>query len=201
MEKRGENPVEIIFRTQALPWRFIRRQSGATAVEFALISPALILMVVGIVEFGLLRTAQAILDNAAFAASRVGKTGYSTPTSTQAQLILAAVRKASSGYLDPSKITLTSKAYTDYGSIGKPEPFTDANKNGVWDAGEAFTDVNGNRAYDKDQGANGTGTSAQIVVYDATYNWLLITPIVKSLIGTKGVVKVNAKIVVKNEPF
>ncbi|MDR4306631.1 pilus assembly protein [Chelatococcus sambhunathii] len=181
--------------------RFSRAASGATIVEFALIAPVLMLMIVGLVELGLLLTARTILDNATFSAARVGKTGYSTATRSQSQLILDAVRKGSSGFLDPAKIALTSKAYTDYGNIGQPEPFTDTNKNGVRDAGEAFTDVNGNGSYDKDQGAAGPGASAQIVVYEASYDWNLFTPFVKRFIGTNGVVKLTSRIVVKNEPY
>ncbi len=181
--------------------RFRSGCGGTTIVEFALIAPVLMFMIVGIIELGLLLTAQTILDNAAFAASRAGKTGYSTSSSTQSQLILAAVRKATADYLDPSKITLNSKAYSDYGSIGKPEPFTDSNNNGVRDAGEAFTDVNGNGTYDKDQGASGYGSSGQIVVYEANYDWSLVTPYVKRFVGTNGVVRVTSRIVVKNEPY
>ncbi|WP_155904969.1 TadE/TadG family type IV pilus assembly protein [Methylopila sp. M107] len=191
----------MLLITWLLPRRLKRDRSGATAVEFALISPALILMFIGIIEFGLVLTAQAILDNATFAASRVGKTGYSTTTSTQDQLVLAAVKKAASDYLDPAKITLTSKSYADYGDIGQPEPFTDTNKNGVRDPGESYTDVNGNGTYDKDQGRSGVGATAQIVVYTATYDWPIITPLAKSLIGSSGIVKINSKIVVKNEPY
>ncbi len=181
--------------------RLKRDERGVTVVEFALIAPVLMMMIVGLCEFGLLLTAQTILDNSIFAASRAGKTGYSTSTSTQSQLILAAIRKATADYLDPAKISLTSKAYSDYGSIGKPEPFTDTNSNGVRDAGEPFTDVNGNGTYDKDQGASGYGSSGQIVVYEANYDWTLMTPFVKRFVGTNGIVRVTSRIVVKNEPY
>ena len=179
----------------------IVRQNGATVVEFGLIAPVLMLFIMGVVELGLLLTAQTILDNAAFAASRVGKTGYSTATSTQQSLILAAVRKAASGYLDPSRLSMTSKAYSDYGNVGQPEPFTDKNNNGVWNSGESYTDVNGNGSWDKDQGTSGNGASGQIVVYTVTYDWRLFTPMLSKLIGTNGVVALSSRIVVKNEPF
>ncbi|HEY0293186.1 MAG TPA: TadE/TadG family type IV pilus assembly protein [Hansschlegelia sp.] len=172
-----------------------------TVVEFALIAPVLITFIMGIVELGLMVTAQNILDNASFSASRVGKTGYSASGSTQAQTITAAVNKAASTLLDPAKITVTSLAYADYGDIGQPEPFTDKNSNGKWDVGESFTDVNGNGKWDADQGASGYGASAQIVVYTATYSWKLFTPLLGKVIGVKGVVPLKSRIVVKNEPY
>ena len=181
--------------------RFPPATKGATAVEFAIIGPILILLVIGIVELGLLLAARTLLDNAAFAASRVGKTGYSASGQTQAQTISAAVGKAVSRYLDTSKLTLTSKAYSDYGDIGKPEPYTDLNKNGKWDSGESYTDVNGNGSWDSDQGRTGAGDAGQIVLYTITYNWPLVTPWLKGLVGTGGVFPISTKIVVKNEPF
>lgn len=181
--------------------RFHRDASGVTIVEFAIIAPVLMLMIVGIAEIGLMMTGQAILDNAAFAASRTGKTGYVATAKNQAQTVTAAIQKAASDYLDPAKITVTSQAYADYANIGQPEPFTDVNKNGKRDSGEAYTDVNGNGAYDTDQGKTGYGASAQIVVYTATYSWTLITPFVKRFVGTNGVVPLKALIVVKNEPY
>lgn len=181
--------------------RFRRNAEGATLLEFGIIAPFLMLMIMGISELGIMMTAQAILDNAAFAASRVGKTGYVATSSTQAAMVTAAVRKAAAVILDPTKITVTSLAYADYGNIGQPEPFTDLNSNGKRDAIEPYTDVNGNGAYDTDQGKSGYGGTAQIVVYTVTYNWTLTTPFVKRFIGTNGVVPLKSRIVVKNEPY
>jgi Flp pilus assembly protein TadG len=174
---------------------------GVTALEFGLIAPPLFLMLIGVVELGLMMCAQAVMDNAAFSASRVGKTGYVQSGKTQEEWVQAAVVKAAADYLDPAKITFVRKAYKDYSEIGQPEPFTDDNQNGRRDPGEAYTDVNGNGAYDTDQGRSGLGNAAEIVVYTATYDWGLATPMISHLIGTNGVVKLKSEIVVKNEPY
>lgn len=188
------------FRPKLLT-RFRRDRKGATAVEFAIIASALIFLVMGIVELGLMMAAKGVLEDVVFTASRVGKTGYSASGKTQAKTINDAIAKASAGYLDPAKITLTSLAYDGYDNIGKPEPFTDLNSNGKWDAGEPFTDVNGNGTYDKDQGKSGYGSSSQILLYTATYNWPLHTFFLKKLLGSAGTVPLKTSIVVKNEPY
>lgn len=173
---------------------------GSTAVEFALIGPALILMVVGITELGLMVAAQRILDDATFVGSRTGKTGYVNTGSTQAATIAANIRKAASSYLDPSKITLQSISYPDY-SYMKPEVFVDKNKNGKRDSNESYTDSNGNGKYDDGTGTSGAGSCGEIVAYTATYNWTLMTPMMSGLLGTKGIVPLTSRVVVKNEPY
>ncbi|MFC3693512.1 TadE/TadG family type IV pilus assembly protein [Chenggangzhangella methanolivorans] len=180
--------------------RFNRDARGVTMVEFGLIAPVLTLMIMGIVELGLMMAGQAVLDNATFVASRIGKTGYETKDKKQDKQIAEAIQKAASSYLDPNKIIVTSTAYSDYDSM-KPEPFTDTNKNGVRDAGEPFVDVNGNGSYDTNVGSSGYGASGQVVLYTATYNWTLFTPMIGRLIGKNNVVPLQARVVVKNEPF
>lgn len=180
--------------------RFKRDADGVTMVEFGLIAPVLTFMLMGIVELGLMMTGQAVLDNAAFVASRTGKTGYAEKDKTQTKTIEAAIQKAASAFLDPAKITVTSLAYADYDSI-KPEPFTDTNNNGKWDAGESYTDVNKNGSYDKNDGTSGYGAAGQVVIYTATYNWNLFTPMIKKFIGTNGVVPLKSRVVVRNEPY
>ena len=180
--------------------RFRRDEKGLTAVEFALVAPVMLYMVIGMAELGCAAAAQSILDDATFVGSRVGKTGYSATGQTQAQTITAGIKKAASALLDPAKITLTSVAYPDYSYL-KPEPFTDTNKNGKWDSGEAYTDVNGNGKYDDGAGTAGTGAASEIVVYTATYNWKLMTPGMSKFIGAGGVLPLKSRVVVKNEPY
>lgn len=188
------------FRPRLLT-RFRRDRKGATAVEFAIIASVLMFLVMGIVELGLMMAAKGVLEDVVFSASRVGKTGYAASGKTQAKTINEAISKAAADYLDPGKIVVTSLAYDSYENIGKPEPFTDLNRNGKRDPGEAFTDVNGNGTYDADQGKSGYGASSEILLYTATYNWPIHTFFLKKLLGAAGTVPLKTSIVVKNEPY
>src|SRR3546814_10719384 len=61
--------------------RLARCRAGATIVEFALVVPVIVTMLIGLIETGLLLTAQGMLDAAATSAARVGSTNYK-PTGT-----------------------------------------------------------------------------------------------------------------------
>ncbi|QDC26534.1 pilus assembly protein [Georgenia yuyongxinii] len=60
--------------THRKPWLF-RSQRGASAVEFALVSPVLIVLVLGIIDFGLYINAASVVGNAAREGVRVASLG------------------------------------------------------------------------------------------------------------------------------
>ena len=55
--------------------RYLRREEGATIIEYAIVAPVLFLMVMAIVEFSLIMYAQSVLDSATTQAARFGTTG------------------------------------------------------------------------------------------------------------------------------
>jgi Flp pilus assembly protein TadG len=189
---------------KTFPAKHIRRvcrcEDGATAIEFAVIAPVLMLLVMGTLEMGLVLTAQGIMETATYSASRLGKTGYVAEDANQEETIRAEVARLGRLMMNPADIEVTSVSYGGFDKIGEPEPSTDTNGNGVIEAGE-YTDVNGNGAYDQDQGAAGFGGAQQVVVYTSTYTWELFTPIVREFFGEDGAIEISARAVVKNEPF
>lgn len=182
-----------------LPFR--RAETGATIVEFALIAPVLMLIILGIVEVSLAMLAQNMMEGATFSASRMGKTGYVAAGQTREATIRNVLAKRAGILLNMNKVAITSKVYQQFSQVGQPEPFIDANGNGVWDPGENYTDVNGNGQYDKDMGVAGLGNSAQVVVYTVTYPWAIAPPMIAKLIGSAGVLNLTARTVVQNEPY
>jgi len=180
---------------------FTRQEDGATALEFAVVSPALFLLVIGVMEAALIMTAQLVMEAATFSASRVGKTGYLEANQTQEETIRAEIGRLGSLLLDTSRIEVSSTSYEDFSNVGQPEPFIDANNNGSRDDGENYTDVNGNGEFDLDQGSAGYGAGREIVVYTMDYDWRLFTPLISSFFGSDGEVRLSARTVVKNEPF
>jgi Flp pilus assembly protein TadG len=58
--------------------RFLRSTAGTTALEFALVGPVLLVLVLAIIENGLMLFAQALLDNATVAAARQVQIGAIT---------------------------------------------------------------------------------------------------------------------------
>ncbi|MCC6497656.1 MAG: pilus assembly protein [Propionibacteriaceae bacterium] len=53
-------------------WRSRKSQRGAAALEFALVAPILIMLVFGVVDFGMMINSQAVFANAARDAARAG---------------------------------------------------------------------------------------------------------------------------------
>jgi len=180
---------------------FWASRDGASAVEFALVAPALIFLTFAITESGIAFAADILLKNATYDAARTGRTGFVSEGSTQDVTIRQKIRSQASVLMDADKLVITSKSYTGFNNFKKPEPFVDKNGNGVRDDGENFTDVNGNGVYDRDQGATGYGGTAQVVLYNVTYPWTFHTPILRELISSTGTIELSATAVVQNEPY
>lgn len=178
-----------------------RAEQGATALEFALVSPVLFLLVMGTVETALIYTAQNLLESATFSASRLGKTGRVNNASTQQQTIRVELERVAGALLDPKRIQITSFSYKDFNEVGQPEPFVDANNNKKRDNGENYTDINNNGQYDEDRGSTGYGKATEIVVYQVRYPWDLFTPLMAEFIGEDGTITLTSRAVVKNEPY
>ena len=76
----------------------LRSESGASAVEFALLLPVLMMILFGIIEFGLALHRQAILTNASREGARLGIVQSVPP------IALAAVNTKINDYLGPAGI-------------------------------------------------------------------------------------------------
>ncbi len=178
----------------------LQDQQGITALEFAMITPVFLLMILGIIEFSMIMYANTILESATNSTSRLGKTGYDPSGVTRQQAILNSINSRAAGLLDTSKITLTTKVYSDFNRIGDPEPCLSPNSppcSGT--PGINFVDVNGNGAWDNDMGAAGLGSGGDVVVYTVNYPWRVMTPVMSNILGTT--MNITVRSVVRNEPF
>jgi hypothetical protein len=180
------------------PARLARCTRGATALEFALVLPVLLLTTVGTIEMAIVLFIGSSMEAAVFEASRFGITGGEAGV-TREERVLDIVADRTYGLLDMEAVELDTLVYSSFADIGKPEPWTDGNGNGAWDAGEAFTDVNGNATWDADMGAAGLGGPSDIVVYRLSYDWGLVTPMMAEILG--GAVHHVSSIAVRNEPW
>ncbi|MFA6279752.1 MAG: TadE/TadG family type IV pilus assembly protein [Bdellovibrionales bacterium] len=164
------------YRQLSLRAKRAKGERGVTAVEFALISPVLIMLLVGITEMSLVLLANHLLENATYNASRTGKTGYVAEGKTQLETVTDTLLSRLSGLdplIDPAKITITTTSYGDLSDIGQPEQGTESS----------------------------LGTASQVVVYTITYPWTMFTPLIGNLIGDENrVINLTSRIVVRNEP-
>lgn len=181
--------------------RFFRAQDGVAAIEFAAVAPVLLLLIMGIIEFSLIMLASNVLESATNLSSRLSKTGFADAGVTREQTIINAVKAQAGSLLDSTKLTISSKYYQQFDQINDPEPWTDKNSNGTWDAGEPYTDINGNGKWDADMGVAGYGGPGDIVVFTVSYPWSIATPIISDLVGTNGAYTITSHAVVRNEPY
>lgn len=179
--------------------KFIKNRDGVTSIEFAMISPVILLMITGTVEFSLMMFTSAALESATNTTARLGKTGYTQAGMTREEQIIENIQTKTAGLLDPAQITITTTVYPMFDNIGDPEPYTDTNGNHVYNLGEPYSDVNGNGQWDPDMGAEGAGDANDVVVYVVSYPWPVFTPVINTIIGNT--ITLTARTVVKNEPY
>ena len=129
-------------------------EAGAAIVEFAMIVPVVITLMLGLIETGLLLTAQGILDGAATSAARLGSTGYTKAGVDRSTFLANYVSSQAYGLIDPARLQVRAKSYSNVSSIGQ-----------------------------QGQGTVGYGGPNDVVVYSLTYPWTGITPFLAAAFG------------------
>lgn len=177
--------------------RLAKGESGVTAMEFGLIAPIFLMMLLGTFNLGQAVYLQAVFHGAVQDAGR--DAGLESGASNLAAIDSLVLKRVSSIAPDGAIIS-SRKNYTTFNDVGTPEDFEDANNNGAYDDNECFTDVNGNASWDEDRANAGLGGADDVVVYtaDLTYNWLIP---MGGFLGWAKTNTVSASTVLRNQPF
>lgn len=181
--------------------RLAADERAATLVEFAILLPVLVALLVGVFEFALFFTARMAIESAVAEAARLGITGRTLGTASREEAIKAVLAARAGTFVDPARLEFETLVYPDFSSIGQPEPWDDRNGNGVRDPGESYRDVNGNGQWDADMGRPGAGGPDEVVLYRARYRWRFVTPLVGAFFPPEGAITIAAATAVRNEPF
>lgn len=159
--------------------RLKRDEGAATAVEFALVLPVLVLVLLSIVEVGVLGFVSNNLDDAVGAAARTIRTGQPDGPASAAQLKdLVCTRMIDPAATCADKLTVSVEKYPDFATM----------------ASAADTPPNG--AFDK-------GQAGDIILVKANYRWPLITPFVGQVFHHTGPTEIllDGRAAFKNEPY
>lgn len=179
--------------------RFGGDARGATIIEFAIVAPVMLLMIMGLSDLAYEGYVQTVLAGAMQKAGRDSTIqGNDTAANGQAidQKVIASVRTI----LKNVSYTSSRKSYAQFGAVA-PESFQDNNSNGKYDsATECFTDVNGNRTWDTDPGATGQGGAGDVVVYTMNITYQRLFPLA-GLAGLPQTVTLSASTFLKNQPY
>lgn len=170
---------------------------GAALIEFAIVAPVMMFLLMGIFDLCYQIYIQSVLNGAAQKAGRdSGIQGGSQATSIIDQKVMSYVWKVAK---DASIVKSDRKSYAQFGNI-KPEDFIDSNKNGKYDKGECFFDVNANNGWDADPGITGQGGANEVTVYTLTIQYPRLFP-VAGLFGWDPNQQLSATTILKNQPY
>jgi Flp pilus assembly pilin Flp len=180
-----------------LPLLALRRDArGATIVEFAMILPALCILLLAIFELGYRSYAASVLQGALHEAARMATVGGVTQSQIDAR-----VQSRLSNFNSQGTITISTSSYYDFAGVSMPERITsDTTPIGSYNAGDCFEDANGNGSYDLDRGRGGTGGSDDIVRYQVSMTFQRIVPIYRFL-GWGNTETITANTVLRNQPY
>ena len=163
--------------------RFVRNRSGISAVEFALVGPIFLLLIVAIMELGLYFGNRAIIDHAVQRGARTVRIGYvdgarTTQTSFENALCGGLVM------ISCQDISYSVKAYAN------------------------FTSMSYTTTLDEDGGLEDVtfdlGGPSDTIIITAAYMHSFVSPFGASFLlseGSGSSAPIIAHIVIKNEPF
>lgn len=170
-------------------------EQGATIVEFALVAPVLLVLLLGMFDLGYNTYTSSILQGAVSSASRDSSVEGAKTSDIDAK-VTAAVHEIAPN----ATLSFSRKAYANFSDVSSPEDFSDLNGNGLCDNGEPFEDVNGNKTWDKDRGKSGGGGARDAVLYTVHVSYPRAVPIA-SFIGGGNTHELDVSSVLRNQPW
>jgi hypothetical protein len=168
---------------------------GAVLIEFAIVAPVFLLMVIGMLDLGQMAYAKSVLEGAVQKAAR--DSALETSSTLQAD---NAVKAIVGPVLPGAVFTTTRESYFDFIDIDRPERWNDANNNGTCDNNESYVDENSNGSWNEDIGVDGNGGASDVIVYTVNVDY---TPVFKIpfMPDRWGERTLSASVVRKNQPF
>jgi len=184
--------------------RHLRRDArGTTIVEFGVLAPVMITLIMGAIEMGHFLSVRSTLEGAVVEAARQATASMEIDEDDRDQAMRDLITKHMSAFpiAEGHQLVIATKAYRDFGTA-YPEEFTDTNGNGVYDPGEAFIDRNGNGHWDPDLPISGTdlGSPGDVVSYTAIFVTDPYFQMIGRIMGLEGGLTLTATTVVRNEP-
>lgn len=175
----------------------LRNSDGATLVEFGLLAPTLLIMLLGMFEMGYNYYMQSLLQGSIQKAARVSTIeGAYTVQATIDANVTAAVHEI----VPNATVSFDRASYANFQDVRQPEDFTDVNEDGSCNDGEPFEDANGNGLWDADRGSSGQGGARDAVLYKVTVSYPRAFGVHK-LIGLSDEFTTSASTVLRNQPY
>lgn len=175
--------------------------TGATIIEFAIVAPVFLLMLMAVFDLGFLIYSKAVLQGAVEHGARsasLENTEWSTIEDRVNEQVRAVIPVRDSS--TDISFEFDPLYYENYNDIQLPEDFTDTNNNDIWDSNECFVDRNGNGNYDVDVGLTGRGGAQDVVSIRAEVTYKRIFPLWMMLNQSQDYT-ITAATFLRNQPF
>lgn len=176
-------------------------RSGATIVEFGLVAPAFMMVLVASFDIGHTLYVRSALQGIVQKVARDSSLEAGTEAATQTALDNK-VRAQTIALANNATITFSRRFYRTFSaaSAAQAEPWTDTNANGRCDAGEPYQDNNLNGTWDADGGDSGQGGAKDKTLYTVTVSYPRFFPLWRFIGGATTTV-VSATTVLANQPY
>lgn len=171
---------------------------GVTAVEFAMLAPVLIAMLLGLMDMAhtmyTIQMLQGTIQQVARNATIEGAVSRGTALDNRMSAAIHAVSPR-------ARVSFSRKSYANFTETGRPENFSDLNGNGTCDENEPYEDANGNLAWDTDPGRIGFGGARDVTVYQVFVDYPRIFPVHVFVPGMRDTASLTSRAVLRNQPF
>ncbi len=174
-----------------------RDDSGATAVEFAIVLPMFLAFMVGMFDTGYYLYNRVQLDGAVAKAGR--DSSLESNIGTGAQAIDNRVKELMDIGAHEAVYVFKRESFTKFANAKRMEPWNDMNGNKSCDNGEPYEDMNNSSSWDRG-GKAGQGGAKDVVVYEVTMTYPRLFP-TEALLGISDEVTIKAKTLIANQPY
>lgn len=181
-------------------------RSGVTAVEFALVAPVLLLMLIGGFDLAHQSYVRAVMQGALNDAARraaVEDPQFNAAGDTLEERVAALVRNQVAPTAPGASLVVSQSNFFEFSGIGNPEKLmTDVDGDGAYDEsdGDCFADLNENGAYDIDGGRDGIGGANDVVFYQATLTMPRLVPL-HAFLNVSDSYELRAETAIRNQPY
>lgn len=173
-------------------------QHGATLVEFALITPPFLIMMMGLFDLAYNQYTNEMIQGAIQKAARdssiEGAAGLK-------DAIDANVTKAVQAVAPNAVLQFERQSYNDFANVNRGEDFNDLDDDGVCNNGEPYEDINANGKWDAIVGNEGFGSARDAVLYTVTATYRRAFPIYALMPGQTEDFTLRASTVLRNQPY
>ena len=187
-----------------LATRLRRDHRGATLVEFAMILPVMMTLIIGLGDMLFQQYAQSMLTGAVQKAGRDSSIQNADTSALDAKVVammgnLINAQTRSCPAAASGTYCSTRFAYDTFSEVG-PEQFVDTNGDNLCNHNEVYTDVNNNGQWDANPGESGQGGASAVALYKMTMTYPRLFP-VAGLLGWSQYQTITATTLLKNQPY